>query len=320
MIGMETPWDALSRTSGMLNTKAAKGDSSGRWFWVRLSSSSFGIAYRMPKSNPSVESYFKATSEIQFLSVPESNGREYLCILIRSSELATIFHHLCVDLMVACDGFSDSDDILRLISNRVKSWQRLFRRGTRKLNRNQIVGLMAELKFLCDFWLADLERKIDGWVGPLGYPQDFLDEKTNFSVEVKAFSPDRQNVQISSLEQLDFEGNLFLAAYPVSLSQEDGALSLNEFVERCRALIPKELASAFDGRLIEAGYIEDPFYDEEAFLIDEAKLFEIRDDFPCLRSSTIDLAIPKARYELSLNCLVSFRVTKEKILQEVCRG
>lgn len=317
---VETPWDSISKKEDRLNTKAVEGDLSGSWFWVRYSNSSFGVAYRYDKSQRPVEGYFKATSEIRFVNVPESKNKEHLCILIDSSELGVIFNHLCIDLMSACNDINDPSAIFSLIGNRVKSWQRLFRRGAKKLNPSQVVGLMAELKFLTDFWFSISGKGIEGWVGPLDLPQDFLDEENSFAVEIKAFSPDRQSVQISSLEQLDFDGVLFLAAYPISHSGEDGSYTLNEFVEVCRSLIPGKAIPVFNGKLIEAGYVEDLYYDEDSYLIEDINIFEVREGFPCLRKSTIELAISKAKYELELNCLSSFKVTQEEMIQEAPRG
>lgn len=320
MMVIETPWDSISKKEGKLNTRAVEGDSAGTWFWVRYSNSSFGVAYRYEKSRGPVEGYFKATSEISFINVPESQEREHLCILIDSSELGIIFKHLCVDLMAACNDINDPSKVFPLISNRVKSWQKLFRRGTKKLNTNQVVGLMVELRFLTDFWLSISTNGIEGWVGPLDFPQDFLDQDNDFAVELKAFSPDRKNVQISSLEQLDFDGTLFLATYPIKQSGEDGSYTLNEFVEVCRSLLPSAAIPIFNGKLIEAGYVEDPCYGEDSYLIEDINIFEVREGFPCLRKSTIELAISKAKYELELNCLSSFKVTQEQMIQEAPRG
>lgn len=313
---VETPWDSISKQESKLNTKAVSGNSSGHWFWVRLSTNSFGVAYRYEKSNRPVEGFFKATSEIRFVVVPELNEKEYLCILIESSELSLIFNHLCFDLMDSCKDIDSASEIFFLISNRVKSWQRLFRKGVKQLSQNEILGLIAELKFLTDYWFSVSSTGIEGWVGPLDAPQDFLDEHNDFAVEVKAYSPERQKIQISSLEQLDFGGKLFLAAFPINQSDKDGALTLNEFVAECRSKLPADIIQLFEGRLIEAGYVEDPYYDELTFYIEEITVFEISEQFPCLRTSKINIAISKAQYQLDINCLSSHRVTQEYLLQE----
>jgi len=318
---LTTPWDILvSPVSGPLSTKGVEGDSSGAWYWVRCSDGRYGIAFRLSSRVEGLDKMLRTTAMIDIIKVPDINSQNYLCVLIKSSELATVFQNLCNDLMNTCSGITEPQSVLQLISQRVKSWQRLFKREGSKLNPKEIVGLMAEMKFLFSHWINISSSKVDGWLGPLDNPQDFTDESIGVSVEVKSYAIDKGSVSISSIEQLDCDDMLYLVAYSGESSTDNNAYGLNEYVEFCRSKIDSSWQSLFDGRLLDAGYQYDPYYDEHTFVIGEPKIYTVNESFPCLRQSELGAAILKARYEMNLADLVEFRINVEEFEAEVKSG
>lgn len=67
---------------------------------------------------------------------------------------------------------------------------------------------------------------MEGWTGPLGAPKDF--ELGLVGVEAKARSPQRGEVRISSVDQLDSAGvsRLFLSVIEVGAAFDDSATAV----------------------------------------------------------------------------------------------
>lgn len=282
------------------------------WYWIKYTGGLYGVAILLPNEKEEITTSIKGTSKINIVRVNDSNGDHYLGVVISSSELATVFHRLCLDLMSTCSFSVDPNEVLAIIKRRVLAWQRLFEKGGRNLSPEQCLGLIAELKFLHENWIGISTNAVSGWVGPTGAPQDFKDEMKELFVEVKSHSYESNIVKVSSKEQLESTGSLYLIAYPGCITSEasDGK-SLNEYVEEARASIQPHQYTIFDELLLSARYVKDPYYDDIHFKIGEPKAYKVEGDFPRLTGINMSQAIGKVRYEIDLGlasdwaCLVS---------------
>lgn len=304
MSDIETPWTNMKIPhGGGLTTLRVGHEQSNQWYWIRSIGGFYGVAIQLPTKEQEATSTIQGTTKINIVRVNDSNGDHYLGVVINSSELATVFHRLCLDLMSACSYSENPDEIIAILKRRVLAWQRLFEKGNRKLSLERCLGLITELKFLRENWIHGVSsRSVTGWTGPAGAPQDFSDEVRGLSVEIKSHAFDTNVVRISSKEQLDAEGQLFIVAYPGCLSSCEGdGKSLNEYVEEARKAIPPSQHAVFDEQLLSAGYVVDPYYDEMEFKIGEGMAYKVEGSFPRLIGDTLPAAIGKVRYDLDLS-------------------
>lgn len=306
---IETPWTNMKPPfGGGLTTLRVKEEKSNQWYWIRSAEGYYGVAIQLTAVKENATSTVQGTAKINIARVTDSNGDHYLGVVINSSELATVFHRLCLDLMSACSYSKSPDEIIAILKRRVLAWQRLFEKGNRKLSPEKCLGLIAEIKFLKDHWLnGKPPHYLSGWVGPAGAPQDFKDEATGLLVEIKSHSFDSSIVKISSKEQLDSQNPMFLVAYPGSLTSDaNKGKTLNEYVEETRKTLPTDKYSDFDERLLSAGYVKDPYYDEMKFQVGEAKAYKVEKDFPRLTKDSLPSAIGRVRYDIDLSLVADW--------------
>ncbi|MGA2161291.1 MAG: PD-(D/E)XK motif protein [Methanoregula sp.] len=179
------------------------------------------------------------------------------------------------------------------------------------LSRNEIIGLIAELRFLSERLIPEVEPEeaVKRWRGPFGSRHDF--ECPGWSVEVKATTSSRGRIfHINGLDQLDPPENGKLFFFGVRLREEGGAeQTLPRIIEACRNLLIKddEAFDKFEYALVQAGY--SPHHNEEYekmhFRIIEEALFEVVGDFPRISAGNFTGEIPagieRVEYEINLN-------------------
>lgn len=307
MNNIETPWTNMTSPLGEgVTTLRVNHERSNSWYWIRSKGGFYGVAIQFPSKEVEATSTVQGTAKINIARINDSNGDHYLGVVINASELATVFHRLCLDLMSACRFSESPDELIAILKRRVLAWQRLFEKGNRILSPEKCLGLIAEMKFLKDHWIhGEPSYSINGWVGPMGAPQDFKDDAQGVSVEVKAHAFDSNVVKISSKEQLDSEESLFIVAYPGCLSSSGSeGKNLNEYVEETRRVLSPDQYSIFDERLLNVGYARSSSYDEMLFQIGEAKVYKVAGAFPKLTKDTLPAAIGQVRYDIDL-CLVA---------------
>lgn len=287
---------------GVLGTLRVDNEQPGSWYWIRCSGGLYGIAIQLPGREEETTSTIKGTSKINIVRVNDYNGDHYLGVVIGSSELATVFHRLCLDLMSTCSFSENSGEIVAILKRRVLAWQRLFEKGSRKLSPEQCLGLIAELQFLKEIWIGGASSNgVSGWVGPTGASQDFRDEAKELLVEVKSHSFESNIIKVSSKEQLDTAGRLFLVAYPGCLCDEgNDSRSLNEYVEEVRCFVPHNQHAIFDELLLNASYVKDPYYDEMHFKVGEPSIYKVEGLFPRLTGDNLSPAICRVKYDIDL--------------------
>ena len=179
------------------------------------------------------------------------------------------------------------------------------------LSRNEVTGLIAELRFLSEKMIPQIgpAEAIKRWRGPFGSRHDF--EWPGESVEVKATTSSRGRIfHINGIDQLEPPENGKLFFFGVRLREEGGAeLTLPGIIENCRKLLLSDDDSLdrFESALVHVGYspLHDNEYEKLRFRIIEEALFEVKDDFPRIGVSNFIGGIPseieRVEYEINLN-------------------
>lgn len=310
MSTMRVPWDKLEKpSSGALNTLAVAQGESDRWFWVRTISGEYGLCFRISGKDAEKlnNTGFSSTKRLSVIKVPDKSS-VYIGVAVGDSELSTVFYRLCLDLIDSCTDVGDPNEIVEILKRRVRSWQRLFESGVKRLSIEQCMGLISELTFLKDHWLKRPSgNRVRGWVGPQAQPQDFFCETEGVAVEVKAYSPEDRIIAISSIEQLECRLKLFLACYSCFLSLEEAGKSLPDYINEVKDSLLESERPIFDDLLLDYGYIEDPFYESLNFVIGEPEFFFVHSKFPRITPSTVSPAIVKSKYDVDLDQITSFR-------------
>jgi hypothetical protein len=306
-------WDSLvTPDKGTYSLRLEKSTPYGRWSWLKEFDKGVGIALEV---NGDVDtSQIDSTKYFDVVKRDAPNIGSVLTIVCKDAEFYEIFEVLCRDLVKTASQANDLAQAIRLIGDRVSAWTKLFARGFKGLTRSSVYGLAAELSFL-KIWLSTaFSEKIKGWVGPIGSSQDFISQIRNRAVEVKASSDAHSIVKISSLEQLDFGGDLYLAVFPISPIKEGTHFTtLDALVDEIIGLLGEEDRVKFGSLLLASGYISGK---HESFRMNVGKVsfYKISSGFPRLVRAGVASEIVTARYELNLDKCKTYEVTEMNLV------
>lgn len=234
---------------------------------------------------------------------------------LRHNTDRSLFLLLCEDVArVAETPESEIQGLLSVI-NRLIRWQRLLSRDrSSQLSPEEVRGLYAEL-----IVLSELLATTDGneafiircWDGPAGAAQDF--RFTNFCIEIKATTPDRNGlVRISSEDQFHRTGrDIYLSV--VRLRDGDDApdaLSLNDLVAAVSDRLDDQARELLEEKLAQAGYIDLEAYNSPRFLNSAPDHYAINSTTPLLHRENVPASVSNLRYELDTRQLSEFRVAQ----------
>jgi hypothetical protein len=245
-----------------------------------------------------------------------ADGSWLLVLRLQRPGLESVFGRLCLDLAEASRTVKTEGDLLALFVRRLRLWEKLFLAAQDALLAvHQIRGLVAELLILEGLLNSRpnaLAETVIGWVGPTGADQDF--RLADISIEVKASHPGARSVRISSLRQLQTTSPLFLVVVTLAKSSAGtgAAMSLNSLVARLESLVASssEALAIFRERLVAAGYVDHPRYDEDWHIQVDSAAYSVSEDFPRVVVGNVPPAVLSASYELDLSALAKFRLQK----------
>ena len=249
------------------------------------------------------------SSALDYFRQQRTDGSWLMVLRLQLAGLEQVFGRLCQDLVDAAVEVKTEKTLIALFMDRLDLWKRLFQNTrTGLLEKYQIKGLIAELLTLDEVLRKRdqaLREMVSGWVGPLGSDQDF--QYSNSAIEVKAISPDSEDISIASLGQLQ-------AAVPIELrvlvlrevSPTDvGSINLPDSVARIEGLIAAdpEALEIFRDRLLEVGYVEHEYYESVAVVLQKRTSFLVSEGFPRLTASQVPAGIVGATYTISLSSI-----------------
>ena len=249
-------------------------------------------------------------------SATEDGLGERVVIRLTDGEQREVFHRFCVDVVEATRAGGTGEEAVERFLARTWRWHRLLRSGRDgRLSDDEQKGLIGELRVIerCLLDIVGARDAVEGWGGPLGLPKDF--QLGLVGIEAKARSPQKSEVGISSLHQLDLAGatRLFLSVTEVAaaLDESVGAVTVRDVAARVGTAIAELDASAtimFEERLAAAGFDWDDDYADRRWTIGEETLYEVADGFPRITPSMVAPTVDDVRYKISLSACDNFRV------------
>ncbi len=212
-------------------------------------------------------------------------------------------------------GMSKEDPVPgEVVHNVLARWRRFWGQLPHDLlSRNEILGLIAELRFLAERLIPEYgpAEAVKRWRGPYGSRHDF--EWPGCSVEVKATTSSRGRIfHINGIDQLDPPENGKLYFFGVRLREEGGGeTTLPMLIEECYNLLSQDggALDRFESALIQTGYspLHNEDYERVRFRIVEEILLGVKEEFPRIGISNFTGGIPqgieKVEYEINLNGL-----------------
>ncbi|MDE0210954.1 MAG: PD-(D/E)XK motif protein, partial [Boseongicola sp.] len=258
-------------------------------------------------------------------SATEDGAGERVIIRLTDGEQREVFHRFCVDVVEATRVAKSADEAVERFLARTWRWHRLLRSGQDgRLSEEEQKGLVGELRVIERYLLdvIDTHDAVVGWTGPLGAPKDF--DIGLVGIEAKARSPQRAEVRISSVDQLDSAGmsRLFLSVIEVGASFDDSAtaVTITDLATRVRsriAALDMSAAIAFDERLAATGFDWEDDYSDRRWSIGDEVLYEVTDGFPRLTPAMVPAAVDDVRYTISMAGCADFLVAENALAQAI---
>lgn len=244
-----------------------------------------------------------------------ADGKWATSISLKQPILRPMFAAMCNEIvqqgMKAKAGVQAGGFVLQLLAR----WQRLLALGPDGLLSSEArLGLLGELAVLSKaIDRFGPQQAVQGWLGPLDAPQDFL--LPSGFVEVKAIRNGSSEIRISSLEQLDISSDALTLAVCefASCSAGTGGYSLASLVSMVREQVVDhvEAADTFEGLLRQAGFTDRSEYAQEEFRLHRPRWFSVNAEFPRLQRSKLPQAVSAGKYRLLLESLEPFETAWE---------
>lgn len=242
----------------------------------------------------------------------DKGGKWNLVFTLQDQRFREVFFRLSDDICARTASAVNENTALDCVAVVVEEWRRLMKpRPTGLLSVEELRGLIGELWLL--LWMFGGQRSIDeaveGWLGPMGLPQDFWYADLGF-IEAKSIGPATVRVQVSSEHQFDADP-LQLAVIRVANAAETtaGAVNLPLLINRVRAGLTESAVThdALDGRLTRLGVdVHQTWYQETWFVVARVTTYDTSGGFPAIRNSELPVGVRRVRYEIELEDIGEF--------------
>ena len=220
-----------------------------------------------------------------------------------------IFYHFCNDLIDAATVCNPRDGYQFLL-NRYSKWKKMFAGNKDALSLFEIMGLIGELLFLKDYSFAKygINNAVLGWSGSEPTHKDFSYDSDWY--EIKSMDTHRNTITISSLEQLDSVNDGILIVYKLEkMSASFKGVSLNKLISQIKEmLVNEEILDIFENKLLQAGYVCLPFYDEIVFCVMSQEAYKVSQNFPRIIRECMPREIAAVKYELLINLIEEYKI------------
>ena len=227
---------------------------------------------------------------------------------LEHDELIGCFSAFCEDLLYSVNSITDDNIIYKTMASRYLEWKKLFKTKPAVLTEFEIMGLIAELLFLKNkaFDLWGIDAALDSWTGPEKTHKDF--SYGNEWYEIKSISSGKENVKISSIEQLDsdIEGNLCIYSFE-KMSPSYNGVKLNSLAREIMSKLNTAQRDLFLNKLELFDFNFEPSNDNYVYVITDISTYSVTKDFPRLRRTEVPLAISKAQYEIIISEIIPFK-------------
>ena len=224
-----------------------------------------------------------------------------------------MFVLFCEDIISSSACIKNKEKATRFVGKRYTEWREMLANAKGKLlSPEEIKGLLGEMYFLKEY-LCDqhgAEKAALSWTGPKRLPQDYIIDDTWY--EVKTVSSSRNEIHISSIEQLDCEkmGELVVIRADKTSITNVNAVNLNTMYTELLTMLPNDDSrESFSTMLLRYGYYPCPEYENEeyTFEIKTVDRYTVSSDFPCVRRADLPECIMEVKYSLVLAAIDSYR-------------
>lgn len=253
-------------------------------------------------------------SEVVLVERYEDGASKWnLSFTLQDNKFSEVFLRLVDDLNARTANASSEWVALNRVNVVFDEWRRLLRpRPTGLLTMEELRGLIGELWLLIGEFSKErsIEAALEGWLGPMGLPQDFWYPDDGYH-EAKSIGPATTRIKISSEIQLDAD-DLELVVLQIGSSDEHaiGAVNLPTLVSRAIEALSEVAASPepLHDRLQRLGVdISHSFYRDTWFVITHMATYEAGPDFPAIRASAIPSGIARVTYQIELASIADFK-------------
>lgn len=241
------------------------------------------------------------------------DGRWSVSLSLIKQEYKDIFLLMLGDIIESSRPIKNKDKAARFVVARYMEWREMFANSRCDLlSPEEIKGLLGEMYILDSELMKKYgsEKSALSWTGPKAGHQDFVLEDTWY--EVKTISSGKDEVKISSVEQLDCstDGILVVVYADRTSRTNERALNLNlVYMKLLAQLRDDDVKEKFCDMLLRYGYYPRPEYEEEeyTFEIKGVSHYKVQESFPCFRRKNIPPDITKVDYYISLPAISGFK-------------
>lgn len=253
-----------------------------------------------------------SSQQVQVRSNQRTDGKYAVCFILMNPSLRETFVSLCWDIMLSTFSAEDKKKGNEAAVNRFGIWLIMLAKGNNGgLSESNAKGLLGELLVLQRICipLYGKSEAVNGWIGPLHADRDF--EYVNMWYEAKAVSPGSEHISISSFDQFDIDnaGKLVVCRVDKASPSDPNRISLNSIIKELSESIGEDsnTMSTFHIRLMLSGLKADDQRADEGYLFKGFEVFDVKDDFPRIRRSSLPAAIDNGEYRLELSAITAWR-------------
>lgn len=265
---------------------------------------------------------FKKTFE-QFekenLSLKYFNKERCLCIILNDDFFKDLFDDLILSIYSKIYDISNPEENSEFFTKHFFKWSSFFENKRNDgLSKNHVKGLIGELIYLKNLLLnqkLNVDDVLSSWKGPYDEGHDFVFDFTDY--EIKTIDKSKNNVRISSEFQLESEKGkkLELVVITVEVDNENG-ISLKSITTEIKSIVLDKFGdnSIFINALAQKGLMIGDLEQYEIYRLtplEEVSYDGSNDGFPKLTRFTIPEQINKLNYNIRLNLIEDFIISKK---------
>lgn len=245
------------------------------------------------------------------------DGRWAVSLSLVKDEYRDMFILFCGDIIESSRTIRNKDKAAKFVVSRYKEWKNMLA-NTRNglLTPEEIKGLLGEMYILDSELMSrhGSDKSALSWTGPKAAHQDFILDDTWY--EVKTISSGKDEVKISSVEQLDCQndGKLIVVFADKTSRTNVNAINLNlVYMKLLSRLMDDDVKAEFCDMLLKYGYYPRSEYEDVdyTFEVKGVRHYMVTESFPCIRRKNIPSDITKVNYIISLPAIKDFREEEE---------
>lgn len=240
-------------------------------------------------------------------------GRWNLSFTLQDRKFDEVFLRLADHLHARSASSPNEQTALDRVGIVFDEWRRLLKpRPAGVLTMEELRGLVGELWLILNEFSTgrSVAAAIEGWLGPMGLPQDFYYEGEGYR-EAKAIGPSTTRIRISSEQQLD-QDELDLLVLRVANTDEQtvGSFNLPTLVGRAKAALAEagDRVDSLEERLGRLGVnLTESFYIDTWFVITSGVRYGVTPEFPRLVASALPNGLARVTYQIDLVEIEQFK-------------